>query len=59
MGLNMKIKVRIYIDNIVVDSSDLEKIAIKNSKVDRIINDIVEHNLTDKNEVTLTDKKIS
>lgn len=55
----MKIKVRIYIDNIVVDSSDLEKIAIKNSKVDRIINDIVEHNLTDKNEVTLTDKKIS
>ena len=38
----MEIKVRLFIDNKLVEPSELSKIVIKNPNVDRIVNDIVD-----------------
>ena len=43
----MPIKVRIYIDNKQIKSSDLRDLTIKNTTIDRIINDVVERNHQD------------
>ena len=47
MGLNMEIKVRVMIENKVIDPSELHTIKIKNPKVDRIINDIVSRTINE------------
>ena len=47
MGLNMEIKVRVMIENKVIDPSELHTIEIKNPKVDRIINDIVSRTINE------------
>ena len=46
----MQIKVRIFIDNKQVKPSELRDLTIKNTTVDRIINDVVERNHTEENE---------
>jgi hypothetical protein len=40
----MQIKVRIFIDNKQVKPSELRNLTIKNTTVDRIVNDVVERN---------------
>lgn len=47
----MQIKVRIFIDNKQVKPSELRNLTIKNTTVDRIVNDIVDHGVIHNNEL--------
>lgn len=42
----MEIKVRVFLDNKLIQPSELHKVCIKCPSIDRIVNDIVDRNTT-------------
>ena len=40
----MEIKVRVFLDDNLIDQLDFAKVCIKNPNVDRVINDIIKRN---------------
>lgn len=55
----MRIKVRVFLGDKLIESSELHKLTIVNASVDRIINDIIDRNSKNDDEVADFPTKVS